>query len=417
MLNLNKVLFLIGMLVCFIDIPYIPVGDTALKMAYLIFPLYLLIMLYRNRLRLNKRVALVGSIFFAGIIPSVLLSIDIRTSLQFVLGTAVCLVIMSSMYRLSRSLGNETIPLMLIFYRTTIIATIPLVALRLQPRGHFTLYEASYWAIALIPYYCIAFHRLLTQGWQKFRVDGLFMLLAVVLSVSVSMVIWIIVSYVMTSALLGRLKFKLVLGFVLVSSLFFAIAYFTNDRAQRIVSSISSAEDWEAFLNAILLIGGNRVQRVLVAYQAWHNHPIFGVGIGALKQFTGQNFRASDFLLNGQSASDFDTSLPATNMLLELAAETGVIGLIAFLVLLAYIFRECRYRPQMLPFKVAMWLTLLSLIIESTYLRPYVWMLYGITLGLSSGIEKLPHREGAIKRLLQMISPRRQDSTYQPRGE
>jgi hypothetical protein len=37
-----------------------------------------------------------------------------------------------------------------------------------------------------------------------------------------------------------------------------------------------------------------------------------------------------------------------------------------------------------MPFRIALWVTMLSLMIESSYLRPYVWMLYGISLGLSS---------------------------------
>ena len=77
------------------------------------------------------------------------------------------------------------------FYRSTVIVTVPLFVLRLQPRGHFTLYEPSFWAIALIPYYCIAFHKLLTAGKRAFAVDGLFILTAIIISQSASMVIWL----------------------------------------------------------------------------------------------------------------------------------------------------------------------------------------------------------------------------------
>jgi O-antigen ligase len=109
------------------------------------------------------------------------------------------------------------------------------------------------------------------------------------------------------------------------------IAYKVSARAEGIFDAIWNIADWDSVVSLLLLIGGDRLQRTLVAYQALHDHPILGVGLGALKGFTDPHFRAGDSSLAEMSPMDFDTSLPATNVLLDLAGECGIIGLLAFL--------------------------------------------------------------------------------------
>jgi O-antigen ligase len=377
-------LWVVGVFVCFLDYPVIPVGGSALKVAYLVFPFLFSFVLLHNDLRVNKRQALLGTLFVVGVLPSIVFSTDIKTSLAFLLGVGVCLMIMSSMYVLTRAIGMRTVGMLVWVYRITVIITVPLFVSGLQYRGHFTLYEASYWAIALIPYYCIAFHKLLTVGKRAFVVDGLFILTAIIISQSVSMVIWAVLSFIGLLIAMRMVRIRSVLVATMTSSVLGVIAYKFSARAEGIFDAIWNIADWDSVVSLLLLIGGNRLQRTLVAYQALHDHPLLGVGLGALKNFTDLHFRAGDFSLTGMSAMDFDTSLPATNVLLELAAECGIVGLLAFLLLLHFIFKQCKNKPAVIPFRIALWVTMLSLMLESSYLRPYVWMLYGISLGLSS---------------------------------
>ena len=355
-----------------------------MKVAYLVFPFIFPLVLLHNRMRVNRRHALLGTLFVAGVLPSVAFSTDIKTSLQFLFGVGVCLIIMGSMYRLTRAIGMRTVGMLVWIYRITVIITIPLFVSGLQYRGHFTLYEASYWAIALIPYFCIAFHKLLTAGKRAFVMDGLFILTAIIISQSVSMVIWVILSFVGLLIAMRMVRIRYVMVAAMTFAILGAVAYKFSTRAEGIFDALWNIADWDAAFSALILIGGNRLQRVLVAYQAAHDHPIFGVGLGALKNFTDLHFRTAEFSITGMSAVDFDTSLPVTNVLLELAAECGIIGLLAFLLLLRFIFKQCKNKPAIIPFRIALWVTMLSLMFESSYLRPYVWMLYGISLGLSS---------------------------------
>jgi O-antigen ligase len=335
-------------------------------------------------MRVNRKHALLGTLFVVGVLPSVVFSTDIKTSLQFLFGVGVCLIIMGSMYGLTRAIGMRAVGMLVWIYRITVIITIPLFVSGLQYRGHFSLYEASYWAIALIPYYCIAFHKLLKVGKRAFFMDGLFILVAIIISQSVSMVIWVILSFVGLLIAMRMVRIRYVIVAAMTFVILGAVAYKFSTRAEGIFDALWNIADWDSLVSLLILVGGNRLQRALVAYQAFHDHPILGVGLGALKNFTDLHFRAGDFSLTGMSAMDFETSLPATNVLLELAAECGIIGLLAFLVLLRFIFKQCKNKPAVIPFRIALWVTMLSLIFESSYLRPYVWMLYGISLGLSS---------------------------------
>lgn len=376
-------LWVFGVFVCFLDLPAIPIGGSNLKIAYMVFPFIFLFVLSHNGLRFNRRHALLGAMFVASVLPSVVASTDIKISLEFLFGVGVCLLIMGSMYGLARAIGTRIVDMLVLVYRSTVIITLLLVVSRIEWPGHFTLYEPSYWATALIPYYCIAFHRLLTVGKRAFYVDGFFILTAIVISTSASMVIWAALSLVGLLIAMNRLRIRHILVTSLSFAFFGLVLYQFNDRAKNAFDAIWNIADLDSISKIIMMVGGNRLQRVLVAYQALRDHPLFGVGLGTLKKYTDLHFSADDFSIAGTSAADFDTSLPATNILLELSAECGIIGLLAFLVLLRFIFKQSKNKPAVIPFRVALCVTMLSLMIESSYLRPYVWMLYGISLGLS----------------------------------
>lgn len=380
LVRLSKPLFIVAMLVCFLDYPYIPAGPLNLKMAYLIFPLYVPLMLYLKKLMVDRSVLGHSVLLILCVVPSVLWSTDIAISLSFLSGTIVCIVIMWSVYELTKIIGVKTINVMVSFYRATIILTVPLVVLGIEPRGCFTLYEPSAWAIAMIPYYCIAFERLLVSGKRAFIVDGLFILSAIVLSTSVSMVLWCALSFVALALITKRIKFRGILISSCVGVVFLLASYEFNARTGRIFESISGGGDWVNLIMFLTLVGGNRIQRAYMACQVAYDHPFVGVGLGALARFTGLHFNANDFEIMGRSAYDFDPKLPSTNIVLELTAEAGILGIVGFLSLFRFVFRSVR-DPESVVFRVSLFVTMVALMTESSYLRPYMWLLFGIALG------------------------------------
>jgi O-antigen ligase len=137
-------------------------------------------------------------------------------------------------------------------------------------------------------------------------------------------------------------------------------------------------------LSLLIFVVGNRLQRVLVAYQAFMESPLSGVGLGALKAYSSNNFNADDFSINGVSAYDFIVESNAANVFVEVAAEAGVIGFIGFMAVLFFIQRKKNNHLVLAPFKIAFYVTMAALLIDSSYLRTYVWALYGVIIGLSS---------------------------------
>lgn len=383
------------MVVSFLDYPYFPVGALHLKIAYLVFPFYLPFVLYMSRCSLDRRLLLYTAVFITCLIPSVLYSTALTISLSFLFGALVCVIVMWSFYELTKGLGHHTIDMMVWIYRCTIALTIPLVALGLQPlphRGSFTLYEPSYWAIALIPYFCIVFHRLFAGRRKGAVLDSILILTAIVLSQSASMVLWCALSFLLLAIAMKRLRLKVVIAAVALGASALFGLYQLNDRAANFFDSVSAVSDWSHVLVAVAFIGGNRLQRTSEAFRAVLQHPMVGVGLGALVRYTTIHFNVNDFTVLGTSVADFDTSLPVTNMFLELWAESGILGLASFLLLIKYVFKMANI-PALLALRVALCITLLSLVVESSYLRPYMWLLLGVILGYRKVCEQDLKRE------------------------
>ena len=373
----------IGVLVSCMDIPNVAIGGVHLKVAYLIFPLYLPFVLYVSRMRFGATRLGLYALIVVLFAPAVFLSTDIKISLSYFVGILICLMVMETMYRLTMVLRWEMIDVLMWFYRTTVIVTAALVILHLQKRGHFTLYEASYWAIALIPYYCIAFHRVLLKGIRAAWGDALLIVAAIVLSASLSMVLWSLVSFLFVAFRLKRVKLNRIFVMLLGVVVLLAIAYRFNTRTRQAIDDLADADSWKTFFAAFIFMAGNRAQRVLVAWAVGWIHPIYGVGPGALVSYAMKHFQREDFTIMGISSADFKLSQPATNVFLQLWAETGIIGTFAYLALLVYVFRKIAKKAYAIPIQAALWITMLSLMIESSYIRTYVWMLYGIGLGIA----------------------------------
>jgi O-antigen ligase len=365
------------------DIPNVAVGGVHLKVAYLIFPFYLPFVLYVSRMRIGATRLGVYALIVTLFTPAVFLSSDIKISISYAVGILICLMVMETMYRLTVLLQWGMIDVLMWFYRATVIVTVPLVILHLQKRGHFTLYEASYWAIALIPYYCITFHQLLLKGMRAVWQDAFLIVVAIVVSASLSMVLWSLVSFAFVAFRLKKIKPSRIVFMVVGVVVLLVIAYEFNLRTHQTIDDLADADNWKTFFAAFIFMAGNRVQRVLVAWTVGWTHPIYGVGPGALVSYAMKNYQRADFTIMGISSSDFKLSQPATNVFLQVWAETGIIGTFAYLTLLVYMFRKIAKKAYAIPIQAALWITMLSLMIESSYIRTYVWMLYGVVLGIA----------------------------------
>lgn len=380
-----KILFFLGMIFVCLDIFSINLGNFKLKISYVGFLIYLIIFAYSFGLKMKTKNFALAAMLMLGFLPSVVFSSSPVTSVAFYAGTLICLVIMFIFSKISYLAPSKVIDLLFVFYRFSVILTAVLVLTGIENRGHFLLYEPSYYAVVLIPYFCITFHRAFLYGLRIFWPDMIFILMAIVLSQSVSMVLWCFLCFVFTYISFGHARWKHLFYFFVVVLAFLLSAYFLHARTRFIIDRFFGlVSDPSDALSLLVFVVGNRLQRVMMAYEAFTASPFFGIGLGALKEYSSNNFIADNFMISGVTATDFVVESPAANIFVEVAAEAGLIGFIAWMSVLFFVHRQKNNAAVLAPFKIAFYVTMIALLIDSSYLRNYVWALYGIVVGISS---------------------------------
>lgn len=374
-----RILFIGVFAACLVDVPSLPVGSFSLKIAYAVIPVVVLILaMVKNSIK--KSTLIVSLAFVCSLLPSLAFSYNLTGSIAYLYGALVSVSIMGVMGFFARQAGTEKVIAWLVrFYRFAIFISALLYVFRLQERAHFTLYEPSYFAISLIPYLSITLVALYTQRKKPWK-DLALIVVAVVTTESASLVFWCVFVYVFAWFKYSKHKIRsAIVACVLIVISATAIVK-NNDRAGDFYDLLT--QDATVPILAINL-AGNRFQRMMTASDIFERFPWTGVGMNALKIYSGEQLRATDYQVEGTTAADFDTSLPAINAYLEIAAEAGVIGLAGYLVVLMWVARRPGTSNEFRALKIAFYVTSIALLIESSYLRSYVWALYGLIVGLS----------------------------------
>ncbi|HCD8046631.1 TPA: hypothetical protein ND634_006166, partial [Klebsiella michiganensis] len=140
---------------------------------------------------------------------------------------------------------------------------------------------------------------------------------------------------------------------------------------------------WEALIDR----AGNRWYRVEMAYQIAKDH-WWGVGIGAYAEYT----------LNTVSQYPFYNSLPwylkpigmpAINLYIEMAATSGWIALVIWLIWhYKLLFSNKRKKFKGTVIYYSLLISMIILNIESSFMRPYYWVLIGICMAHNDEIFK-----------------------------
>lgn len=400
-----KLLFFLAMFMVCLDVISIDLGNFKLKFSYIWFAFYLVIFPYFLGLKIKTENLSISALLLVSFLPSVIFSNSPTTSVAFFAGTCICLIIMLTFAKMVAMAPSKCIEVLFLFYRFAILLTAVLVLTRIQYRGHFILYEPSYYAVVLIPYFCMTFHRGFLYGFRNARIDVFLILVAIVSSTSVSMVLWCLFCFVLTYINFGQARWMHLVYF-LASALFFLVcAYFIDGRTKAIIDGLFGlVSNPSEFFNLLIFVVGNRLQRVLVAYQAFIENPLSGVGLGALKAYSSNNFSADDFVIKGISATDFIVESNAANVFLELSAEAGLFGFLGFLSLLIFIHKKNNNAVVIAPFKIAFYVTMAALLIDSSYLRTYVWALYGIIVGINS-LEDIPNKNNFFRPVRLKVRP------------
>ena len=150
-----------------------------------------------------------------------------------------------------------------------------------------------------------------------------------------------------------------------------------------------------------------RATEMLAAFQAFMDHPVIGVGPGQYRPFYSEEYHRRNPRL---SFRDIEGTRRAHTLYLELAAELGVVGLVAFLSIVLLLMRDLgaiRRRwaghPELADLAAAFQLTLFAYLATAVFLHMayerYYWFLLalaGAGVEIARRLEWSPaHREGA----------------------
>lgn len=283
-------------------------------------------------------------------------------------------------YSISRRLHSvKTLQIISISGRFQIICSILLCILKVDARATFLYYEPSYMAIALIPYTMLV----ISQASSK-KVDLLFIAGFLYFGGSANYLLILIIAILIVTLSGGLEKssiFKSMAIGSLVLLVFLAIALFGNKTNSAFIQNNAEKVNFEDF--GLLLIDrtGNRVPRLITAFDAVVENPIFGIGPGNYNKYTELSF--NEFYLADWTSPE---GLPPTNVLLESQINAGILGVLTVVLFWLSTIRRLRRLPKTeikLIFLGTITIMAVVMQIESTYLRPYLWIFFGIIYGLT----------------------------------
>jgi O-antigen ligase len=380
-------LLLAALLSCAIDIPNIRIGSNTIRIANITLPIIFFIYLKLFGMKVSKVEFRIGVFLVATLIPSLLLSTDIWRSGIYLGWVLFHLVFVFALFkRMAETHAQYVVSLWMGFFRFAILVAILQKILGIQDRASFLLYEPSYFAIFLIPYLCLVAFQWQRSGRAARTVDYLLIVLVVLATQSASLLLWILASFL--AALIVHRRFARIAILFFLALLATLMLHEFNDRARLYIDQAIAADNSADLAIAFLSIGGNRLQRVITAWDVFWAHPWVGIGLGNFENYSRETLPLAEYT-EILSVEDFDVGLPATNILLEISATTGLVGLSGFLVFWgSFLIRPAKLRKYV-PLFWACLVTFLALMFESTYLRLYVWALWGIYSGcISSELKK-----------------------------
>lgn len=254
-------------------------------------------------------------------------------------------------------------------------------------RPSLWFYEPSYLAIFMTAYFGSALFMLLRQG-RAYLPDFLLSCGTMMLVASATGMFGALFALLL-NFIMARQRLKLLLGTLVVGGAAFGILfYFFQETSyyQLLVGFLFSGNG--NVVDLILLRGGNRVVRVLVAWQAFLQHPWLGIGMGADNAYMDTSPYPEDAWRYIRPWTDLDVGQPFCNVFISVLASTGVLGFLPFMGILVHAgaasLRQLRHNtgPEAAAVLVGFFCTILAMQLDGTVQRYYLWSPLGIALGM-----------------------------------
>lgn len=261
--------------------------------------------------------------------------------------------------------------------------------LSINDRPSLWFYEPSYAAIYFSAYFAFSLY-LSACGRSRYRIDLLLGLFALLVLTSATAIISIAISLIAVSMLAKKIKYLFLIGAVIYLLLYLgSISYFSESYAYQLMFGFlfNESDGSINFVDSLLLRAGNRPERFFNGINAFVANPLIGIGFGSDNVFN---------TVHGSNLTSIENN-PFINPFIEIFATMGVLGGGLFVI---FIFTSIstigKYfnRPESLVESKAIIIGLLVMFatmqFEGTLLRFYLWVLFGLVLGISSGLLKKP---------------------------
>jgi hypothetical protein len=284
-------------------------------------------------------------------------------------------------YLITRALGDRVWDAILWGGRVQIACGVLLTLAGIDERARFVYFEPSYLAIGLVPY----LFTVVIRSHRRLLDYGLLLSLLVA-NQSANMLLAMATALVFWLACTRRLLVLLGLAIAIPAAAYGGYRHALNDPADpnHGVAAWLSENPINVEIAAVLLTrAGNRAPRVEAALEVVGDRWLFGLGPGNYNDITSSmNF---DHLTGGLEYQD-PAGMPVINVLLEAVSNAGLpAAAILLLVYLAVARDALQIRNNEERWIVLGSLTAigLMLLVESSYLRAYVWFAFGVFVARS----------------------------------
>lgn len=370
----------VSITVCYIDLLGINLFGMNLRVGQAILPLMWMIVGFRLRVSIPELLSIMA--FLILISWSVINSSDAAKSFSYLVWVLHSFIFVYLFFRdVSSRHAVDIERALVIAARVQIMLAVMLVILGVQQRGHVLFYEASYFAIALIPYVAITVTTIVNRGAKSSLLDIILLIAALLATQSATLIIamFLVVALVVLSAP-GLSRKVVAFSFVVVSMLG---GYMASVQAPNSLIGVFFSNIYNDPADVIFFLaerGGNRIPRIELGFDVWRSSPWTGVGVGAYESYIDPLDVSSYAPIWWMSPA----GQPVSSIYVELLATGGILGLVGFLCFVAVVFYKMPGGAEYRWLWIALISTLIILSIEANYLRMYLWMLFGICAGIGA---------------------------------
>ena len=249
-------------------------------------------------------------------------------------------------------------------------------------------YESSYLAIFMSGYFGAALYLLLREG-RKYLLDFLLSVLGMLGTTAATAVIGMMLA-VALNFLVARQRAKLIGASAGVAVSFAGILFLFFRKTLYYQLMIGFLLTKNFSIGDILARSGNRYVRTMIGWSAFIHHPWTGVGIGAGSTYMAVEPFPESAMRYIQKWMYLEKGQPFCNIIVEVLGTMGIVGFIPFAAIITYAIwsmtKMARNRrlfdPSAMALFIAFFSIFLSLQLEGTFLRYYLWTPLGLALGI-----------------------------------